>query len=514
MRRRRKILIALTGAVCTVIVLAVVRHYQLRSETRAYNAQLKAEGEPMDLASILPPPVPPEKNGADVLRQASALIDTNTSLLKTNFDIPAMNMVAPGKAMIGWQQADIREETATDSWQEIAAAVAQNQDIFALLHQVISKPDFDFQIQYNRGVDSLDFMKIGLAASREAAQWSSAATVYHLHAGDTASAVDNVRAILAVTQALKDERFVISELVRIAIAQIAVRATWEILQSPAVTDEQLAQLQNDWANLDFIQSGENALAMERVTGRISLATWRASSSQFATDIIKDQNAAVTAGLAGGEESLWARASMKPKIFMWKNWWSYPDELRSLKGYEILLNSLRMAQTNGSLASAIDYQDNELEKLRLPVDDVSLFSADTDFHSMLSQSISVLRVFIRHMMPAEVARQTVTTAIALKRYQLKHGNYPPNLDGLVPEFLSAIPPDPVDGKPLRYHPNRDGTFLLYSVGFNGKDDGGNPTVEKGVEEGNMYWLNNHALDWVWPQPATDAEIRNYWAHPPK
>ena len=101
MRRRSKILIALAGALGAVILMAVIRHYQLRADTDAYIAQLKAQGERMDLASILPPPVPPEENGADTLRQVAALLDTNTTLLKTNYDIPAMKMVAPGKAMIG-----------------------------------------------------------------------------------------------------------------------------------------------------------------------------------------------------------------------------------------------------------------------------------------------------------------------------------------------------------------------------------------------------------------------------
>jgi hypothetical protein len=118
------------------------------------------------------------------------------------------------------------------------------------------------------------------------------------------------------------------------------------------------------------------------------------------------------------------------------------------------------------------------------------------------------------MIAETAKEGVITAIALKRYQLKHGNYPPDLNSLVPEFVSKVPLDPVDGQPLRYRRNADGTFLLYSVGENGKDDGGNPALEKGVQSSNFYWQNPHALDWVWPQPATEQEVQNYYAHPPK
>lgn len=513
MKRRPKILIALAGALGAVILVAVVRHYQLRSAADAYIAQLKAEGESMDLASILPPPVPPEKNGGNPFRQAVALLKTNTSFLKTNYDIPSMKMIAPGKAMVGWQQPDVRSESATNSWQEVGAAVAQSTNIFALLRQIVDKPDFDFQIQYRRGIVGLDFPAFGLSDSKEAVLWLSAAAVYHLHAGDTASAVDNARAMLAVAQALRNERFVISELVRIALAQITVGTTWEILQSPTVTDGQLAQIQKDWAKLDFIQSGENALAMERVAGRIDLGTWRASPSAFANYL--DKEIAAMASLEpGNEETFWDTISLRPKIFMWKYWWSYPDELRAAKGYQVLIDSLRMVQTNGSFENAMDYQNQQFDELRITNVDYDPFSAEPDFHSYMSQSIVTMQGYIRRIRAAQVAQRAVISAIALKRYQLKHGNLPPTLDALVPEFVPAVPLDPVDGKPLRYRPNRDGTYLLYSVGPNGKDDGGNPAFEENVEGAYVNWLNNHALDWVWPQPATEAEVRDYWAHPPR
>ncbi|HEV2327184.1 MAG TPA: hypothetical protein VGY56_00165 [Verrucomicrobiae bacterium] len=45
-----------------------------------------------------------------------------------------------------------------------------------------------------------------------------------------------------------------------------------------------------------------------------------------------------------------------------------------------------------------------------------------------------------------------------------------LTALVPAYLPAIPLDPVDGKPLRYRRNGDGTYLPYSVSPNGRDDG--------------------------------------------
>jgi hypothetical protein len=132
--------------------------------------------------------------------------------------------------------------------------------------------------------------------------------------------------------------------------------------------------------------------------------------------------------------------------------------------------------------------------------------------MLSMDATTWGGVARRVMAAEVAKRTVITAIALKRYQLKHGNYPPDLNSLVSEFVPAVPLDPVDGQPLRYRLKADGMFLLYSIGPNGKDDGGNPALEKYVESSSFYWLNPHALDWVWPQPATPEEIKNFYTHP--
>jgi hypothetical protein len=200
------------------------------------------------------------------------------------------------------------------------------------------------------------------------------------------------------------------------------------------------------------------------------------------------------------------------MFLWRYWWSYPDQLRYLKGYEALADAAKFAETNGAYGTALQDQKSELDRLGisdLPNSFDSVFSGRPDFHSMISESIVTLGNVTRKVMQVEAARRTVIMAIALKRYQIKHGNYPADLDSLVPEFVAAVPLDPVDGKPLRYRLNPDGTFLLYSIGGNGVDDGGNPAVEKGVNNSTFQWQNLYALDWVWPQPATAAEIEKYY-----
>jgi hypothetical protein len=58
--------------------------------------------------------------------------------------------------------------------------------------------------------------------------------------------------------------------------------------------------------------------------------------------------------------------------------------------------------------------------------------------------------------------------ALMGYARVHGGPPERLDQLVPDFLSAVPLDPFDGKPLRYRREGDG-WVVWSVGSDMKDD---------------------------------------------
>jgi hypothetical protein len=72
--------------------------------------------------------------------------------------------------------------------------------------------------------------------------------------------------------------------------------------------------------------------------------------------------------------------------------------------------------------------------------------------------------------AEQVRRNLHVAFALAAYQREHGRYPGKLDALAPGYLAAVPDDLFSGKALIYRPKELG-YLLYSVGVNGKDEGG-------------------------------------------
>jgi hypothetical protein len=67
-------------------------------------------------------------------------------------------------------------------------------------------------------------------------------------------------------------------------------------------------------------------------------------------------------------------------------------------------------------------------------------------------------------------------LALRAYRVEHGAYPMTLNALVDGgYLRHLPVDPFDmaGAPVRYRLLASDRYLLYSIGPDGKDDGGRP-----------------------------------------
>jgi hypothetical protein len=98
--------------------------------------------------------------------------------------------------------------------------------------------------------------------------------------------------------------------------------------------------------------------------------------------------------------------------------------------------------------------------------------------------------INDMVPDTNHLTLALAACALERYWLAHSNYPDTLAELVPTYLDKVPLDIIDGQPLRYRRTENGRFTLYSIGLDGKDDGGKSVDPKASDSPG---------DWAWPQP---------------
>jgi hypothetical protein len=71
---------------------------------------------------------------------------------------------------------------------------------------------------------------------------------------------------------------------------------------------------------------------------------------------------------------------------------------------------------------------------------------------------------------EQVQRNLRVAFALAAYRADHRRYPARLDDLAPKYLAKVPGDLFSGRALVYRPAGEG-YLVYSVGVNGKDEGG-------------------------------------------
>jgi hypothetical protein len=74
--------------------------------------------------------------------------------------------------------------------------------------------------------------------------------------------------------------------------------------------------------------------------------------------------------------------------------------------------------------------------------------------------------------------------------------PETLNELVPEFLSSAPLDPVDGAPFHYRKEGEKDFMLWSIGWNDKDDDG-LVCRSDKTKGDWTWASRPALYRVVP-----------------
>ncbi len=80
------------------------------------------------------------------------------------------------------------------------------------------------------------------------------------------------------------------------------------------------------------------------------------------------------------------------------------------------------------------------------------------------------VLLHHQ--ARMQKAVLRAGLALRLYQLDHGELPETLSALTSEYIDTIPKDWFSQEKLVYRRSDDGKgFLVYSVGWNGSDDDG-------------------------------------------
>jgi len=462
---------------------------------------MAGSGEILDIDRLAAPPVPPEQNGLQQLTWIAGQL----SAFPLQLYPPAAKYAAPGKVIVisklnEWPDANSRDTNIT--WVNVAEQLAPLEGLMQEALDILAEKRFNANLHYRSG---FSLLIPHLARLKSVSQILSAAALEDLHQGQPESAFAKLNGMLALAQAEKDEPILISQLVRIAITHLTFAATWQVLQHDGWTDSQLTELQTAWADLTFLHEMEKALSMERAIAAIEYERFRTS------DLPLSQLFDPTGTLGGGGTGLpflswdWFSdmlknipATLHDQVYtpIWKFAWSHHDELHYCKLMQRMLVAERETVLENAGAKLPARMERIYETAMSPYDRMR-FAVAPLMYGSLSKAFE--RAWI-----AQATAELTTTAIAIKRFELRHGKTPNRLEDLMFNFLSRLPIDYMDGRCLKYCIDDD-SFLLYSVGIDGKDDGGNGDQSRGS---NPNFQNGQDL--VWPQPASELEILMKWS----
>jgi hypothetical protein len=499
-RPRKRLLLAIISVLVLIASFLVVEHFRGAWMLKRWKTRMAAQGEELDIDRLAPATLPPDINGLPQVLWTAGLLGS----LPPDLIPPVVKFVAPRKCVVihqlnEWHTRTSRNTNAIITWAKVAEPLAFADGTIQATLDALQSEAFNANLYYRGG---FSLLMNHLNRIRPLAQFLSVALLHDLHQGQRDAAFAKLQGLLALPEVQRDEPLIISQLVRIGAMHIAFTATWQALQCDGWTDDQLAAMQDAWSRYDFLRTMDKAFAMERAMAVSECERFR-NSDQPLSSVFEPWTGVAAAGPTPSLLSWdWVAKmfDLRDRVFtpVWKLAWSRQDELHYCEVVQAVLDAQRRGVASNSGTGAIAAAER-IEAIELGTYARLRFIVSRLIIGSLSKPM-------RRAWLAQTTSELARTAIALKRHELRHGKLPCSLAALVPEFLPQPPIDYMDGQPLRYCLDSDVSFLLYSVGPDGRDDEGDTSPTRTL--GTSNWSFQNGRDLVWPQPASEEEV-NLW-----
>jgi hypothetical protein len=508
----RRMLIVLAWAVTIIGLFYGEEDWRGRHAWNQYRDAAAARGLSLDWSTYIPKPVPDDQNFA-ATPFLKTFFQTNPFILTNDLYHRADNNVFETNSarykdkghrhftdLVAWQQAaaalehgelkrDQRFETdITDLAARAAAAPAilegmkPDAAVFAELRAASSREYSRFPVVYDLE-NPWDIIIPHLAKIKQTVQRLNLEACAELAAGQSDLALADVKLMLALADSIKPEPFLISYMVRAACVHIAIQPVWEGLAEHSWTDAQLKELQARFLSYNFLGDVERPLNAERAEGTLT------------ADLVSKKGLAY-AGRIGGflennpEQFNNAVIYMIAKVM--PSGWYDRDKLNYNKLFDAQFEGIvdLTARMVSPRKAALDAQAVERQIYTGSREGKTLY-AIRHHRLMALLLLPGLRNIQARAAIAQTAADQAALACALERYRLANGQFPETLAALSPQFMAHAPNDVITGEPFKYRRTEDGRFILYSVGWDEKDDGGVP---------GKTLFDQTQGDWVWSYPA--------------
>jgi hypothetical protein len=351
---------------------------------------------------------------------------------------------------------------------DVLLALSKYDSVIEELRQASRLPLSRFPLNY----DATSLSKIlfpHLAALISCVQVLQLRACAELASGQNQKALADIKLALRLTESVHSEPSQYPLYARRAIVNLAIQPVWEGLVLHRWTDQQLAELEDEFAELNLVQDYSYALRSELAGNLKSIEDLR---TERMTNSITDLNG----------DTMWIptliyRLAPSGWFYLNAKAVSHIFDAALPTGEESArqIFSPELGQRIGR-AEFIDHRRHWIPD-----------------NILVSFMVPPLEREARACAKTQAAINSARLACTLERYRQVHGDYPKTLDAVAPQFIGKIPHDIINGQPLHYRRTEDGNFLLYSVGWNGRDDGGVPAKD------GIFNFPEKEGDWVWPFP---------------
>jgi hypothetical protein len=416
-----------------------------------------------------------------------------------------METVNSNSAVVVWKGDSLKMPSArwpssSDelSWEEFREQLKENKPALDGACEAILSGPIRFNVLAGNGN-----ARLGLALVRGLADALCNRAMLDLHDGNKDSAWTNLMAATRLATACEPEPVEVSHFVRFVVAKEVFSTTWQALQADGWSDAQLARLQQEWEGLDLFTNLPEIAAFTRANdadqaarNRDMMLKSRGSIFQFAIQLLRSPMYISAALRARSDESDYLR----------HGWFDDQKDLMLYnRDWEVQLRKAVQSPTWARMQQLPGVTNQVPFQSKFPRSRVQLFVSMRQLPGAPAMRGGGL---LGRAADTEAERRILVTAVALERYRGKHGSYPSALAALAPDYLKTVPMDFMDGQALRYRLRDDGHFLLYSVGLDCADDGGQIVSEARPGLANSRATDFNALpagDIVWPFPASMAAV---------
>ena len=373
------------------------------------------------------------------------------------------------------KQLDVaqRRPWSKEEFPLLAECLGANEEPLRLVVEASRQPKFFAPVAGDsRGFVSL-LEPISGMRTRDAARLLVARAMLRLHEGKTDEAWQDLLACHRLARLMARGPFLISRIMASGIVVWVFRADAALAQYGKLTAERARRFQADLQQLpatsamtELLDAGERMYELDLLCllansqgdlpewmGLMHGKPWRDALGKLVADprvdwddVLRENNAGTDQIIEAFRLPTYARQKMALKNF---------DDQREAEGRGAS-DPAAVAKTLAASSSRKAVTRHLIKLLFLP----------SGFGS--GENIDPLRA--SRLRLAELA-------FALAGYRSDHGRYPPSLKDLSPAYIAEIPKDPFTGEDSHYRTPGAG-YLLYSVGPNGRDDGGRNTADDG------------------------------------